>query len=149
MIENAIESQKPDRNDPLDVLSKVGGFDIAAMAGVFLGGKKHDMPVVVDGFVAAVAALAATRIEPGCRDFMIPSHISNEPGTVRVLKALELEPVINAGMCLGEGTGALMLFPMLDMAVDIYENMSTFDGIGVKRYERFDEPGMKAYEKNI
>lgn len=109
-IEKGIAVNRPDADDALDVLGKLGGFDIAAMAGLFIGGALERLPVVIDGVISAVAALVACRLCPGCAFAMIPSHMSAEPAARRVFGELGLEPVIRAGMRLGEGTGALCLF---------------------------------------
>lgn len=202
-IRRAIEVNRPDPEDPLDVLAKVGGFDIAALTGLFLGGAACRVPVVIDGFISAVAALLAARLAPACRDYMLPSHISGEPATRAVMAALgfleagqdglckgesagqsagktpaadlgqgglrrrkaeenhlsetdtglddpcgreplrqnlpaaPVSPILHAGMHLGEGTGAVALFPLLDMAVDIYYGMDTFEGIAVEQYKDY------------
>ena len=143
VIRKAIEVNRPDPEDPLDVLTKVGGFDIAALTGLFLGGAACRTPVVIDGFISAVAALLAARIAPASRGYMLPSHISGEPATGMVMNALgfgpeaEVSPVLHAGMHLGEGTGAVALFPLLDMACDVYRQMETFEGIDVAQYEDY------------
>lgn len=137
VIRRAIAVNVPDPGDPVDVLAKVGGADIAALAGLFIGGASAGVPVVIDGFISALGALLAARLAPLCREYMIPSHVSEEPGVKAVMQALELEPVIHAGMHLGEGTGAAALFPLLDMACDIYDGMDTFEGINVDAYEDF------------
>lgn len=126
-IKKAIAVNKPDKNDVTDVISKVGGLDIAGLVGVFIGGGVYNIPVVIDGFISAVAALAAVRLCPKLKDYIIASHISKEPGGHIVINELNLDPVINANMCLGEGTGAVALFPMLDMAYGVYRKMTTFD----------------------
>lgn len=138
VIERAIQTNKPDPDDPVDVLSKVGGFDLAALTGFFLGAAAKGVPVVLDGFITAAAALAAVRLCPLCREYLIPSHLSGEPGTELVLDELSLHPILRAGMHLGEGTGAAALFPLLDMAADIYEKMETFTDIKVEQYEDFE-----------
>ena len=137
VIEKAIALHRPDWRDPLDVIRKVGGLDIAGLAGVFLGGAMYGVPIVVDGFISAVAALTAERLCPGCADYMIASHVSAEPAGEMVLNALGLKPVIRAGMCLGEGTGAVAVLPLLQMAVDVYRRMSTFQENDIEEYEEF------------
>jgi len=132
-IERGIAVNRPDAGDALDVLGKLGGFDIAAMAGLFIGGALARLPVVIDGVISAVAALAAQRLCPGCAFAMIPSHMSAEPAARRVFGELEMEPVIRAGMRLGEGTGALCLFPLLDMAMALYDGLA-FSDIGMEAY---------------
>ena len=113
---------------------ELGGFEIAGMAGAFLGGAEHGVPMVVDGVISAVAALIAERIQPGTRQFLLPSHESREPASADVMKALELCPVIDAGLALGEGTGAVMLFPLLDMAQRVYSGNHTFDQLKMEAY---------------
>lgn len=132
-IEKGIAVNRPDADDALDVLAKLGGFDIAAMAGLFIGGALERLPVVIDGVISAVGALAARRLCPGCAFAMIPSHMSAEPAARRVFDELGLEPVIRAGMRLGEGTGALCLFPLLDMAMALYDGL-VFSDIGMEAY---------------
>ncbi len=126
VIKKAIEVNNPDKSNPLEVLAKVGGFDIAGLVGVFIGGAFCRLPVVIDGFISAVSALVAKRICPDSLDFFIPSHISKEPAGKLVLDELGLSPIIMADMCLGEGTGAVTLMPLLDMAYGVYDKMHTF-----------------------
>lgn len=133
-VRRSIEVNCPDPNDPVDVLAKLGGFEIAAMAGAFLGGMSHGVPVVIDGVISAVAALLAQRICPEAKEFMLPSHLSREPAGALVLSALGLEPVIDASMALGEGTGAVMLLPMLDLAHRVYCGNHTFGDLGMEAY---------------
>lgn len=133
-IERAIRINKPDPNDPIDVLSKVGGLDIAGMTGLFLGGMKYGAPVVIDGAVSAVAALLAYRTDPRVKDFMLASHTSAEPLAKYVFDELGLKPVINAGMRLGEGTGGVMLLPLLDGALAVYKNAHTFIETNIAQY---------------
>lgn len=136
-IRRAIAINQPDPADPIDVLSKVGGFDLAGLAGVYLGGAAAGLPVVIDGFISLAAALLAARIAPECAAYMIPSHQSKEPGAKLILEALHLEPGLCMDMCLGEGSGAVALLPFLDMAAEIYEHMGTFEDIHVEAYEDF------------
>ena len=138
-IKKAITINKPDATDPIDVLSKVGGLDIAGLVGVFLGGARYRIPIVIDGFICSVAALVAARINPVVRDYMMPSHVSKEPAGQMLLKELELEPYITCDMCLGEGTGAVAVLPLLDMGLAVYRQMSTFADINIDNYEVFDE----------
>ena len=137
VIEKAISLHRPDWKDPVDVLKKVGGLDIAGLTGVFLGGAQYGIPVVVDGFISGVAALTAERLCPGCADFMLASHVSAEPAGEMVLNALGLTPVIRAGMCLGEGTGAVAALPLFQMAADVYSRMSTFQENSLEEYQEF------------
>ena len=113
----------------------MGGFDLAGMAGVFLGGAALHMPVVMDGFISCTAALAAQCLCPQAASYMLASHVSKEPASRLILEALGKEAVLHGDMCLGEGTGAVTLFPVLDMGLAVYESMSTFDEISVKQYE--------------
>ena len=136
-IRCAIAINQPDQADPVDVLAKVGGFDLAGLAGVFLGGAAAGLPVVIDGFISLTAALLAVHIAPECAAYMIPSHQSKEPGAKLILDKLHLEPGLCMDMCLGEGSGAVALLPFLDMAAEIYEHMGTFDDIHVAAYEDF------------
>lgn len=134
-IKRAVKLNEPDPFDPVDVLAKVGGLDIAGMAGVFMGGAVYRIPVVIDGFISCVAALVAQRISPLTKDYMIASHVSREPAAAMILEALEKEVVLHGEMCLGEGSGAVALFPFIDMGLAVYESMSTFEEIKVEQYE--------------
>ena len=134
-IKKAITLNKPDPEDAIDVLAKVGGLDIAGMAGVFLGGAVYGIPVVMDGFISCVSALIAMRICPAARDYILASHVSKEPAAHLILENMGKEAIIHADMCLGEGTGAVALFPILDLAAAVYHSMSTFDDIHVEQYE--------------
>lgn len=127
----------PEREDVLEVLSCVGGLDIAAMAGVFLGGAKYHVPIVIDGVISAVAALVAERLKPGVKAYMLPSHKSKEPAANLLLQELRLEPVLDAGLALGEGTGAVMFLGLLDMAMALYHTPTTFGDIEMEQYTRF------------
>ena len=126
VIQKAIDRNRPDAKDPVDVLSKVGGLDIAAMTGVCLGGALYHVPVVLDGLISSAAALCAVRLHASVRDYLIPSHLSEEPAHGLILKELSLNPILHAGMRLGEGTGAAALFPLLDMAADVYRDAATY-----------------------
>lgn len=124
--------------DPVDLLSEGGGFEIAMMTGICLGGMAYEMPIVLDGAISCVAALAAVRIDERVTDYLLPSHVSKEKAGRLALEALKLQAPIDAGMCLGEGTGALMLFPLLSMAMEVYEKMGTFSDYRMDSYERFE-----------
>lgn len=137
-IKQAIAVNQPDPEDPLDVLAKVGGLDIAGMCGLFLGGAAQQMPVVMDGFISQVAALTAMRLVPECADYILASHVSEEPGANILLKALEKNAFLTCGMRLGEGSGAVALFPILDFASDIYHKMSTFVQADIVEYQPLD-----------
>jgi len=133
-IERALDVNEPDANDALDVLSKLGGFDIAGLVGLFIGGAVHRVPIVIDGFISALAAYTAARLCPACTCAMLPSHVSAEPAARMLFDELGIEPIIHAGLRLGEGTGAVLLFPLLDAALALY-NGTTFDDTGIEAYE--------------
>lgn len=135
VIRQAIGKNRPDPADPVDVLAKVGGFDLAAMTGFYLGASASGVPVILDGFISVTAALAACRIAPEAASAMLASHSSRERGSQAVLDELGLAPIIIAGLCLGEGTGAVTMMPMLDMAVAVYRKMSTFGEIHMEAYQ--------------
>ncbi len=126
------------REFTLRALRKVGGLDIAGLTGVFLGGALYNIPAVIDGFISAVAALAAERILTGTRDVMIASHMGREEGMKYIFKDLGLKPVIDADMALGEGTGAVMLFPLLDTVLELYRRGLRFNETEVGQYEHFE-----------
>lgn len=134
-IWRAICLHKPNPVDPMDVLSKVGGFDLAGLVGVCLGGAYFKIPIVIDGFITATAALAATRICPLVKDYLLASHTSKEPGMVRILEELELEASLHCNMCLGEGTGAIALIPVLELALEVYQKMGTFADHQLESYK--------------
>ena len=123
--------------EAFSALCRVGGLDIAGLCGVYIGGAKYRIPVVIDGVTCAAAALVASYIEPECRRFMIASHKGREKGIERVLSILGLRAVIDADMALGEGTGAVMIFPILDMVMSVYSEGTCFDTTGIAKYERF------------
>ena len=134
-IETAVRVNRPDPGDVLDVLHKVGGLDIAGLAGVFLGGALCRTPVLVDGFISSVAALVAARLCPHCKDYMLGSHASEEPASQLVLSELNLRPFLYAGMRLGEGTGAVAVMPLLDMGLAVYREMTTFEDTNIEAYQ--------------
>ncbi|MBR4719428.1 MAG: nicotinate-nucleotide--dimethylbenzimidazole phosphoribosyltransferase [Lachnospiraceae bacterium] len=120
-----------------DYLGATGGLDIAGLCGIYLGGQRYGIPIVIDGLVSGVAGLLADAISPGCRDYMIPSHSGRETGLMRVLDELELKPLICGNMALGEGTGAIMVCKLLDSALNLYRSGARFEENGIKEYERF------------
>lgn len=138
VIREAIRLNEPDRKDALDVLAKVGGLDIAGLAGVFLGGALCHIPVMIDGFISSAAALCAVRMAPECRDYMLASHRSGETAGGMVLDALGLSEFIDCNMSLGEGSGAVAAMPLLDMGLSVYLKMSTFEEIKVEQYEEYE-----------
>lgn len=133
-VKKAIEVNSPDKNKPFEVLQKLGGLEIAGMTGLFLGGAYYHIPVIIDGVISAAAAAIAYGIQPLCSDYMLASHCSGEPAGEGLLKFCGLDPVINAGMRLGEGTGGVMLVPLLDGAVALYRNAHRFDETSIERY---------------
>ena len=130
-IERALLVNRPDPDDPLDVLAKVGGFEIAGLAGVVLAGAARRIPVVVDGFIASAAALAAVRMAPAARHCLLASHRSAEPGHRHALGALGLDPYLDLGMRLGEGTGAALCIDLARAAVKLMTEMTTFESARV------------------
>lgn len=136
-IETALEKNRPDPADPIDILAKVGGFDIAGMCGVFLGGALWQVPVLMDGFISSIAALCAVRLCPRAGKAAFASHVSAEPAGRLVLDALGKRPLITAQMRLGEGTGAVAAMPLLDMALALYRDGTTFDSCGMEAYTPF------------
>lgn len=135
VVERAIKVNQPDRTSPVDMLSKLGGFDIAGMTGLFLGGAYYRIPVIVDGVISLVAANLAKMMCRESADYMICSHGSREPACAGLFDMLEKKPVIQADMALGEGTGAVLLFPLLDMAKRIYDRNITFGDICMDAYK--------------
>ena len=131
VIQTAIALNQPDKNDVIDVLAKVGGFDIAAMCGGFIGASATRRPVVIDGFISAVAALCACRLCPNVRHYLIPSHASYEIGYKLAMDAMGLEPMFLLGMRLGEGSGCPLAFQILDAACAIINDMATFEQAGI------------------
>ena len=129
IIKRAILTKEIDKKDPIDVLSKVGGLDIAGMAGTFLGCAKNGVPVVIDGFISAVAALIAYKLCPNARDYMIGSHLSCEPGMKYIMNELNLTSPLLMNMKLGEGTGAIMMFPIIEAACRITEDVRTYPDV--------------------
>ena len=126
-IVKGIELNKPNKEDPIDVLSKVGGFDIAGMCGLYLSAAKNKKPIVIDGFISSAAALCAVRIEPLVINYIIPSHLSDEPGAKYLMEELKLKPMLNMGMRLGEGTGCPLAFQIIEAALYTLDNMGTYE----------------------
>lgn len=139
VIEKAVSLHQPDKDDALDTLSKVGGFDLAGLAGVYLGGAIYRIPIVIDGFISAAAALAAMKLCPAAQEYMIASHSSKEPGMRKILEALDLKASIFCDMCLGEGTGAVAFMPLLEMALEVYQKMSTFSDNNIEDYKELGD----------
>lgn len=131
VIRRGLEVNLPRVDDPLDVLAKVGGFEIAGLAGVVLGGAAHRIPVVADGFITGVAALTAVRLAPKTAGYLITSHRSMEAGHRLVLQALGTKPLLDLDLRLGEGTGAALAMGLVDASLRILHEMATFDTAGV------------------
>lgn len=137
VIKEGIRLRKPNRADVIDVLGKVGGLDIAGLTGIFLGGGLYGIPIVIDGAISAVAALAAKRLQENSKYYMLASHMGKEPVCSLLMEELECEPIIYGRLALGEGTGAAMLFALLDMALAVYKQNKTFEDIQVDAYEKY------------
>lgn len=131
VIRTAIEVNRPDRDDVVGVLSKVGGFDLAAMCGAFLGAAAARRPAVIDGLISAAAALCAVRLCPNVRGYLVPSHVSFEIGYRLAMEAMDLHPLFDLGMRLGEGSGCPLAFQVLDAACAVINDMATFDEAGI------------------
>lgn len=131
VVARALAVNTPDAADPLDVLAKVGGLEIAGLTGLILGAAAARKPIVIDGFISSAAALAASRMAPLSVQYMIASHRSDEQGHVELLKGLNLEPMLTLDMRLGEGTGAVLSFHLVEAAVKIMAEMATFASAGV------------------
>ncbi len=132
VIRRAIEVNHPNREDALGILSKVGGLEIAGMTGVILAAAANRIPVVIDGYIATAAALIAYSLEPKAKGYMIPSHLSMEPGAKQASELLGIKPFIHMDMCLGEGSGGALMFPIIDAACSMVKNMATFEEVGMK-----------------
>jgi len=133
VIRDALARHKPDASNPLDVLAKVGGFEIGAIAGLILGAASRRIPIVVDGFISGAGAMVAARWEPACRDYLFFSHVSRERGHRRMLEFFDAHPILDLDMCLGEGTGAAIAMDVITAAVRVYNEMATFDSASVSR----------------
>ncbi|MDO4475963.1 MAG: nicotinate-nucleotide--dimethylbenzimidazole phosphoribosyltransferase [Lachnospiraceae bacterium] len=135
VIRQALRVNAPDASDPVDILAKVGGLDIAGMTGLYLGAASVGLPAMIDGAISGIAAVLASRICPAAKDYMLPSHSTAEPVGAMITKELGLEPILFAGMHLGEATGAAMVLPLLDMALHVYETLPGFADSNVEQYE--------------
>lgn len=138
IVRKAFDLHKPNKNDPIDVLEKVGGFDIAGLVGVYLGAAYCRFPVVIDGVISAAAALIAFQLCPAARDFMIPSHGSREPGYQAAIQKLGMKPYFDLEMRLGEGTGCPFTFLLIDAAQMILHQMATFDEAAMDNSKMID-----------
>ncbi|MBU3097711.1 MULTISPECIES: nicotinate-nucleotide--dimethylbenzimidazole phosphoribosyltransferase [Clostridium] len=127
VIKRSIEVNNPDRNDVIDVISKVGGFDIAGLCGCFLAAAKNRVPIVIDGFIASAAALCAYKLNPLVIGYIFASHLSAEPGAAFIMKEIGLKPMLNLNMRLGEGSGCPLAFNIIEAALYTMDNMGTFE----------------------
>lgn len=137
MITEAVKKYKLYEAEPLIVLQTVGGLDIAGLVGVCIGGGVFHIPIVLDGVISMVAALLSERIAQGTIRYLIPSHKGKEPAVEKLMKELGIEPVIDGRMALGEGTGAVMMLSLLEMAMCVYRKRTLFSDISVEQYERY------------
>lgn len=135
VIETGLRKRTLKKTDPLGLLAAVGGFDIAAMTGAYIGAARYRMPVVLDGFISKVAALLAKQFSDEIPKFLLASHLSKEPADILVAEALGINPMIHGEFCLGEGTGAVALCPILDMGMDIFQTMSSFEENAIEAYK--------------
>lgn len=136
VIQNGIKLHCPSPDRPLHLLQALGGLEIAGMTGLFLGGAFYHVPVIIDGVISAAAAAIAYRLNPVCADYMLASHCSGEPAASGLLRMMHLKPVIDAGLRLGEGTGGLLLLPLLDGALALYRHAHTFKDENMERYRK-------------
>lgn len=134
IIAQAIAVNQPNPEDPIDVLSKVGGLDLAVLCGICLGGARCRVPVLLDGVITNTAALCAVKLCSRVRDVLIASHVSQEPAAKLLLEALDLKPCLSAGLHLGEGSGAVLALPLLDQALAVYNSGHTFAALGIDAY---------------
>lgn len=139
IVAEAIEKYGLLQAEPWRILETVGGLDIAGLAGVCIGGALFGVPIVLDGVISMAAALLAERLVPGTKQYLIPSHRGKEPAAGLLAEALDLEPVIDGEMALGEGTGAVMMLSLLEMALCVYRDSSSFEEIRIEQYERFSQ----------
>jgi len=130
-VGRALAVNRPNAADPLDVSAKVGGFEIAGLAGVILGAAARKVPVVLDGFITGAAALVAVGLCPAAREYLIASHRSTEPGHAFILRHLDLRPLLDLDMRLGEGTGAVLALNLADASLRLLREMATFEAAGV------------------
>ena len=131
VIEQALQVNRPALDDPLDVLARLGGFEIAGLVGVMLGGAARGLPMILDGFITTAAALVAAAVSPAVRAYLIPAHRSVERGHAVALEHLELEPLLTLDLRLGEGSGAALALPIIAAALAILNEMATFADAGV------------------
>jgi nicotinate-nucleotide--dimethylbenzimidazole phosphoribosyltransferase len=149
VIAESVKKHRPDPSDPIDVLAKVGGFDIAAMAGVYIGCAYMRVPAVIDGFISVAAALTASKFNPVIKDYMLASHVSYEQGYTHAAATLGVDPALNLNMRLGEGSGCPIMFSVIDAACAVIQNMGTFEECAIDdRYTSEVKKGDKFTVKN-
>ena len=140
MVERAIERVKAKGiREPVELLAEAGGYEIAAMTGLFLGGARFRIPVLIDGAISAAAAVLAARMDARVPDCCIASHCSREKACVLLLEQIGCPAILHADMCLGEGSGAVALLPLLDMAMEVYARMGTFTEYEIAPYARYED----------
>jgi nicotinate-nucleotide--dimethylbenzimidazole phosphoribosyltransferase len=144
VVRKAIKVNQPNSTDPLDVLTKLGGLEIAGLVGAILGAARFRIPVVIDGFISSAAALVAARLAPITKEYMIPSHRSQEQGHLLLLDSIGLKPMMEMDMRLGEGTGAVLCFPIIDASLRLLNEMATFANAGIanKKEDQAQDEGM-------
>ena len=135
VIRDALQRAKPDPQDPVGVISSLGGLDIAGMTGLFLGAAREGIPILIDGVISGISACFAAKLSSASKDYMIATHATAEPGGKLISDFLGLRPLLYAGMHLGEATGAAMFLPMLDEAFALYDHLPGFAEGNVKQYE--------------
>jgi nicotinate-nucleotide--dimethylbenzimidazole phosphoribosyltransferase len=133
VIEEAISINRPDPGDPIDVLAKVGGYEIAGIVGLILGAASRSIPIVIDGVISIAAAVVAQKLNNNIKDYLFTSHKSSEPGCNTGFQLLQQKPLLDLGMRLGEGTGAVIAMNLLEAGAKIYSEMATFDKAGVSQ----------------
>lgn len=132
-IERALAERKPDKHNPIDMIKKLGGYEIAAMSGAMLEAAKNRVPIIVDGFICTVSALIATKIDRRASDYMFVGHRSKEPGHQTAFEQLGKYPILDLEMRLGEGTGAALAFPIIEAATKMLSEMATFSEAGISK----------------
>lgn len=138
VVKRSIEVNVPDKNDIVDVISKIGGFDIAGICGCFLGAARNRVPIVIDGLISSVAALCAYRLNSNVKDYIFPSHLSAEPGMIFIMNEIGLEPMFNLKMRLGEGSGCPLAFNLIETALYTINNMVCFEEAGLDKNNYVD-----------
>ncbi len=136
VIQQALAERQPDRNDVLDILSKIGGLEIAGMTGAMLKAASRRTPIIVDGFICTISAILATKLSENVSDYFIFSHRSEEKGHGLALDLLHARPILDLGLRLGEGTGAALAFPILESSLQILKKMATFSSAGISKEQK-------------